>query len=85
LAKNITQDHLIKVASRIVNEWMKIQAGFINWEIHKDNNGGFTDIVCWKSEKDAKAAEQRMANIPNAIEWYGCYKEDTITSKNCTQ
>jgi hypothetical protein len=80
LAENITQEHLIKVASRIVNEWMKNQTGFIKWEIHKDNNGGFTDIVYWKSEKD-EAAELKMANIPNAMEWYVCYKEDTITSK----
>ncbi|MFT5570425.1 MAG: hypothetical protein ACI9RP_002482, partial [Cyclobacteriaceae bacterium] len=47
-------------------------------------DGSYTDIVYWKSKQDAKAAEKEMGNIPNAADWFGCYKEGTITSKNLT-
>lgn len=84
LADNISQEHLIKVAGQIVNDWMKNQSGFIKWEITENTDGSLTDIVYWKSKADAKLAEAEMANIPNAGDWYNCYKEGTITSKNLT-
>ncbi|MEE9437965.1 MAG: hypothetical protein V3V14_03125 [Saprospiraceae bacterium] len=43
-----------------------------------------TDVVYWKSKEDAKIEEEEMVIIPNASEWYGCYKEGTISSKNLT-
>lgn len=84
LADNITKEHLIKVAKQIVTNWMKDQPGFIKWEIHTNNQGGFTDIVYWESKEDAKKAEKEMVNIPNAADWYACYKEGTIASQNLT-
>lgn len=84
LAENITKEHLLKIARQIVTSWMKNQPGFIKWEIHTNSDGSYTDIVYWKSEQDAKKAEKEMANIPNAADWYGCYKEGTISSKNIT-
>ena len=85
LAENITKEHLLKVAEQIVSTWMNAQKGFIKWEIHSNNKNSFTDIVYWKSEEDAKNAEKEMANIPNASDWYGCYKEDSISSHNLKQ
>lgn len=82
LATNVSQEHLVKIAKRIVKDWMKNQPGFIKWEIHTNNDGGLTDIVYWESEQDAKKAEKEMATIPNATDWYQCYKEGTISSKN---
>ena len=84
LAENKTKEELIKIAKQIVNEWMKNQAGFIKWEIHTNSEGTYTDIVYWKSKDAAKIAEKEMVKIPNASEWYGCYKEGTISSKNLT-
>jgi len=85
LAENITQEHLLKVAKQVVTSWMNKQPGFIKWEIHNNNKGAFTDVVYWQSEKDAKKAEKEMANIPNANDWYSCYKEGSITSHNLKQ
>ena len=84
LAANISEEHLVKIAKQIVTDWMKHQPGFIKWEINTNNDGGFTDIVYWESKQDAKNAEKEMANIPNATDWYACYKEGTISSKNLT-
>ncbi len=84
LGENVTEEHLINVAKRVQDEWMKNQAGFIKWEIHTNSDGSYSDIVSWKSKEDAKTAENDMVNIPNAAEWYGCYKEGTITSTNLT-
>ena len=84
LADNVTQEQLIKIAGQIVTDWMKNQPGFIKWEIHTNNDGGLTDIVYWRSKKDAQEAEKNMVNIPNAGEWFGCYKEGSIASKNLT-
>ncbi len=84
LAENTSEEQLLKVAGQIINDWMKNQFGFIKWEIHTNNDGSYTDIVYWKSKQDAKAAEKDMANIPNAGEWYGCYKKGTISSKGLT-
>lgn len=85
LAENVTQEHLLKVAQQIVNSWMKKQPGFISWEINTDKDGNFTDIVTWNSKEDAKNAEKEMANIPNAMDWFSCYKPGTIASKNLTR
>jgi len=82
LAENTSKERLLEIAKQIVNDWMKNQVGFIKWEIHTNNDGTYTDIVYWKTEKDAKKATKEMVNIPNASDWYGCYKEGTISSKN---
>ena len=84
LAENISEEHLFNVAKQIVAEWMKLQEGFINWEIHSNNDGSYTDIVYWETEKNAKIAEKQMGNIPNASNWFACYKEGTMSSKNLT-
>jgi len=82
LADNITKEHLLKVAQQVFTDWMKNQKGFIKWEIHTDKEGNFTDIVYWQSKEDADLSTKDMANIPNAGDWYGCYKEGSIKSKN---
>jgi len=84
LADNISKEDLIKIAKQIVGDWMKNLSGFIKWEIHANSDGSFTDIVYWASKQDAMNAEKEMVNIPNAGDWYGCYKAGTISSKNLT-
>lgn len=85
LSENISEEQLLNVANDIAKNWMSKQSGFIKWEIHKNNDGGYTDIVYWKSKDDAKKAEADMVNIPNANEWYSCYEEGSISSKNLIQ
>lgn len=82
LAKGVDEGQLLKVASDIIKSWMTKQPGFMKWEIHKNEQGGYTDIVYWLSREDAKKAESEMANIPNAADWYVCYKEGSIDCKN---
>ncbi|MFT4567910.1 MAG: beta-lactamase class D [Saprospiraceae bacterium] len=85
LAEKITEDHLISIAKQIITDWMKKQSGFISWEINANSDDGYTDIVTWDSKEDAKIAEKEMAKIPNAMDWFACYKEGSISSKNLTQ
>ena len=82
LADNASEEYLLKIAKQIVNDWMKHQPGFIKWEIHSNSDQSFTDIVHWETAQNAKDAEKEMANIPNATQWYGCYKKGSISSKN---
>ena len=84
LAENITEDQLLAVASRIIEEWMRELDGFQKWEIHKMKDGTYTDIVYWETMEDAKSAEAEMMKIPNAAEWYGCYKQGTIKGSGAT-
>lgn len=84
LADNKTKEELINIAQQIVNDWMKNLVGFIKWEIHTNSDGSYTDIVSWRSKEDAKLAEKEMVNIPNAEDWFACYKPTTISSKNFT-
>ena len=84
LAENITKEHLVKVAKEVVNSWMKKQPGFIKWEITEHTDGSLIDIVYWETKEAAKDAEKEMVNIPNAGEWFGCYKQGSISSKNVT-
>jgi hypothetical protein len=81
LAENITEEHLLSIANQIIKDWMNKQLGFQKWEIHKNSDGSYTDIVHWDSEESAKKAEAEMVHIPNAAEWYSCYVEGTISSK----
>lgn len=87
LADGISQTHLLKVAGDIIESWMNKQPGFIRWEIHKDTSDTetYTDIVFWQSEQDAKNSEKEMANMPNAGDWFACYKEDSINNHNLQQ
>lgn len=82
LAENVSDDRLLKVASDVLESWMRQQPGFVKWEIHKESDGGYTDIVYWDSKDAAKNAEADMANIPNAGDWFSCYEEGSISSKN---
>ena len=84
LAEGISQEHLLSVAKQIVESWMKEQVGFIKWEIHANGDKGYTDIVYWKTKEDAKNSEKDMGNIPNSGDWYACYKQGSISSKNLT-
>jgi hypothetical protein len=86
LADGIDENHLLKVAGNIIESWMSKQPGFIQWDIHKDSIGnGYTDIVYWESREDAQNSEQDMVNIPNAGDWFFCYKEGSISSQNLQQ
>ena len=53
---------------------MSKQNGFIKWVINTNNDCSYTDIVYWESKEAAKMAEKEIVNIPNANDWYGCYK-----------
>ena len=85
LADGVTEEHLVKVASRIVKEWMKDLPGFIKWEINTNGDGCYTDVVYWENAASAKAAEEKMKNIPNGVEWYSCYKPGTISGKHLSK
>lgn len=85
LAENVTEEHLLSVAKDIIDNWMKKLPGFVKWEIHSNCNGGYTDIVYWETKEDAKNAEKDMMNIPNASDWYSCYKKDSISAHYLTQ
>ncbi len=80
LAEDTSQDQLISIAQQIVQTWMKKQAGFIKWEIHTNSDGSYTDIVSWESKAAARKAEEQMVNIPNAGDWFACYKEGSVNS-----
>ncbi len=82
LADGVTEAHLLSVAADIIKNWMSQQPGFVKWEIHKTEEGGYSDIVYWKTRDDAKKAEAEMVNIPNANDWFACYKEGSISSKH---
>lgn len=83
LAEGVSEEQLLKVSKQIIESWMSKQEGFVKWEIHKDVEGtGYTDIVYWENVEAAKKAEKEMCNIPNGHEWYGCYKEGSISAKH---
>ena len=86
LDDGIDEDHLLKIAEEIIESWMSKQSGFIQWDIHKDAIGeGYTDIVYWETREAAQQAEQQMGDIPNAADWFSCYKEGSIGSQNLAQ
>lgn len=78
LADGVTEEQLLTAAKDIVENWMQQLPGFLGWEITKTNEGGYVDIVHWESREAAKNAENEMANIPNAANWYACYKPGSI-------
>lgn len=82
LAEGITESHLFQVAERVLNEWMSKQPGFLAWEINKDRDGNYLDIVYWASEQDALNSQKKMTDIPNGHEWFACYKEGSIKGQN---
>ena len=85
LAENISEEHLLNVAGDVLENWMSKQSGFKKWEIHRNRDGDYTDIVYWESEGDARNAQEDMVNIPNATDWYSCYEKGSISSKNLNQ
>jgi len=82
LAEGISIEHLLEIAQRIATTWMHKQPGFVKWEIHTNADGSYTDIVYWESKENAKNSEKDMVNISEASDWFACYKEGSINSKN---
>ena len=60
LAEGITEETLLKEAKVILESWMKKQEGFLEWQINKNNDGHYTDIVKWSDKESAKKAETLM-------------------------
>ena len=85
LAESVSEDHLLRIAGDVLENWMSKQSGFVKWEIHRDSDGDYTDIVYWDSKDDAEKAQADMVNIPNAGDWFSCYEEGSISSKNLYQ
>ncbi|GAA0409267.1 hypothetical protein GCM10009133_17240 [Cocleimonas flava] len=86
LDDDVDEAYLLNIAGEIIESWMSKQPGFIQWDIHKNTIGdGYTDIVYWETREAAQAAEQQMGNIPNAADWFSCYKEGSIGSQNLQQ
>ena len=85
LAEGVSEEHLLKVAHEVLESWMGKLPGFVKWEIHRNSDGDYTDIVYWESEDDAKSAQADMVNIPNAGDWFSCYEEGSISSQNLHQ
>ena len=86
LNEGVDEAHLLEIAGQIIESWMSKQPGFIQWDINKNAIGeGYTDIVYWENRDAAGAAEKKMGDIPNAIDWFSCYKEGSIGSQNLMQ
>lgn len=45
LADGIDEEHLLSVAKKIIEEWMNKLPGFQAWEICKQEDGSYTDVV----------------------------------------
>ena len=82
LAEKISEDRLLEVAEAVLESWMSKQEGFVKWEIHRNSDRDYTDIVYWNSKDAADKAQADMVNIPNAGDWFSCYEEGSISSKN---
>ena len=82
LAENVSEDRLLQVAVDLLSKWMIKQPGFVKWEIHREDNGNYTDIVYWDSKDAAKKAEEDMRNIPNSSDWFSCYDLASISTKH---
>ncbi len=80
LADGITEDRLIEIASLVYNDWMKDLEGFVSWEITREHDGEYKDIVSWNHAEDARASEKLMADMPHGEDWIALYKPGTIRS-----
>ena len=79
LNENIDEEHLLKISAKVIELWLSKQEGFVRWDIHKNTDGpGYTDTLYWNTKADAKAAEESMPTIPNAVEWFFCFKDGSM-------
>ena len=85
LADGVSEEHLLKVAGEVLESWMGRLPGFVRWEIHRNSDGDYTDIVYWESEDEAKNAQADMVNIPNGGDWFSCYADGSLSSMNLSQ
>lgn len=82
LAEGITEEHLFEVAEKVYNDWMKNQRGFLGWEINKNSNGSYTDIVMWESKEDNELSNKNMSSMEHSGDWIACYNMSTVKSFN---
>lgn len=82
LNTNCTESLLLDVASKVYEDWMKHQDGFIKWEIHREKEDSCIDIVYWNSKEQAKASEASMKDMAHGADWFACYLPGTIASRN---
>ncbi len=84
LADGVTEAQLHEVANNVYADWMKNQQGILGWEINKNSDGSYTDIVSWESKADAALSNDDMKNNSHSAAWMACYKMETIKSVNLT-
>ncbi len=81
LSEGTSLEHLLEVAGKVRNLWMKEQEWCQGWEITQDVEGNLTDIVYRASKEHADQANKNMATMANAQEWMACYDMSSISSK----
>ncbi len=82
LADGVSESHLNQVAIKVYEDWMKHQKGFVSWEINKNKDGNYTDIVVWENKESAQKSNENMAGMKHSAEWMACYKMETVKSIN---
>jgi len=62
----ITDTAMIEAVNNMVED-LKMLKGFLNQTLYKDSKGFWVDVYYWKSEQDAHASNEIMANKESFI------------------
>lgn len=70
----VTNEHLIRAAQNVEENFLKNQKGYIKRALLKGKEGGWVDIVYWKSEEDAKKAATAAYTSPICFDYFALMK-----------
>ncbi|MBL4794470.1 MAG: hypothetical protein JKY24_02950 [Pseudomonadales bacterium] len=69
-ASGITDQNLIKAASKVNAEFLSIQPGFIKRELVKKSETDYADIVYWSTRENAVAAGNKVEKCAVCVEYF---------------
>jgi len=66
LAAGVSEKDFLREAEAVQKNFLEKQSGYIDRELLKDKDGGWTDILHWNSMEEAQKAAEVMMSDPGA-------------------
>ena len=84
-AKAGVSDEQLQTAALAVTPILREMPGFISREFGTSEDGKYIDVVHWKDLSSAKAAAEKVMDIPKCGEFFGLIDQDQMQFMHFTK
>jgi hypothetical protein len=70
LRPDVTENALLAAADRMLERFLKLQPGYLDREVMRGRNGGYVDVIWWRSHEDAAAALPAVMKNRDCLDYF---------------